>query len=126
MCLLRAVIGPMMSAMSLTMSVIIRDRDAVLLWEARRKASAQLVSHDVHVLLDDAGIAIGVELDSPDAEIPFSELREAYRLPDDVLDALRRFEPSVSAFLRQDAAANVMMSVSVFPVTADDMALPPY
>jgi hypothetical protein len=43
-----------------------------------------------------------------------------------VLDALRRFEPSVSAFLRQDAAANVMMSVSVFPVAADDMALPPY
>jgi hypothetical protein len=116
----------MMSAMSLTMSVIIRDRDAVLLWEARRKASAQLVSHDVHVLLDDAGTAIGVELDSPDAQIPFSELREAYRLPDDVLDALRRFEPSVSAFLRQDAAANVMMSVSVFPVAADDMALPPY
>jgi hypothetical protein len=116
----------MMSAMSLTMSVIIRGRDAVLLWEPRRKASAQLVSRDVHVLLDDAGTAIGVELDSPDAEIPFSELRDAYRLPDDVLDALRRFEPSVSAFLRREAAANVMMSVSVFPVAADEMALPPY
>jgi hypothetical protein len=116
----------MMSAMSLTMSVIIRGRDAVLMWEPRRKASAQLVSRDVHVLLDDAGTAIGVELDSPEAEIPFSELRDGYRLPDDVLDALQRFEPSISAFLRRDGAANVMMSVSVFPVPADEMALPPY
>jgi hypothetical protein len=116
----------MMSAMSLTMSVIIRGRDAVLMWEPRRKASAQLVSRDVHVLLDDAGTAIGVELDSPEAEIPFSELRDGYRLPDDVLDALQRFEPSIGAFLRRDGAANVMMSVSVFPVPADEMALPPY
>jgi hypothetical protein len=116
----------MMSAMSITMSVIIRGRDAVLMWEPRRKASAQLVSRDVHVLLDDAGTAIGIELDSPEAEIPFSELRVAYRLPDDVLDALQRFEPSIGAFLRREGAANVMMSVSVFPVPADEMALPPY
>ena len=116
----------MMSAMSLTMSVIIRGRDAVLMWEPRRKASAQLVSRDVHVLLDDAGTAIGIELDSPEAEIPFSELRDGYRLPDDVLDALQRFEPSIGAFLRREGAANVMMSVSVFPVPADEMALPPY
>jgi hypothetical protein len=116
----------MMSAMSLTMSVIIRGRDAVLMWEPRRQASAQLVSRDVHVLLDDAGTAIGIELDSPEAEIPFSELRDGYRLPDDVLDALQRFEPSIGAFLRREGAANVMMSVSVFPVPADEMALPPY
>jgi hypothetical protein len=112
--------------MSLTMSVIIRGRDAVLMWEPRRKASARLVSRDVHVLLDDDGAAIGVELDSPEAEIPFSELRDGYRLADDVLDALQRFEPSIGAFLRRDGAANVMMSVSVFPVPADEMALPPY
>ena len=116
----------MMSAMSLTMSVIIRGRDAVLMWEPRRKASAQLVSRDVHVLLDDAGTAIGIELDSPEAEIPFSELRDAYRLPDDVLDALQRFEPSIGAFLRREGAANVMMSVSGFPAPADEMARPPY
>ena len=108
------------------MSVIIRGRDAVLLWEPRRKASALLVSRDVHVLLDDAGAAIGVELDSPDAVIPFAELEDTHRIAVDVLDALRRFEPSVSAFLRMGAAANVMMSVSVFPVAADEMALPPY
>jgi hypothetical protein len=115
----------MMSDMSLTMSVIIRGRDAVLLWEPRTKASAQLISRDVHVLLDAAQVAIGVELDSPDAEIPFTELRDTYGLGADVLDTLRRFEPSVSAFLHMEAAANVMMSVSVFPVVADEMALPP-
>jgi hypothetical protein len=116
----------MMSAMSLTMSVIIRGRDAVLLWEPRQKASTRLLSRDVHVLLDAADTAIGIELDSPDAEISFGELQATYQLAPDVLDALRRFEPSVSAFLRMGAAANVMMSVSVFPVVADEMALPPY
>jgi hypothetical protein len=115
----------MMSDMSLTMSVIIRGRDAVLLWEPRTKASAELISRDVHVLLDAAQTAIGVELDSPDAEIPFTDLRDTYGLGADVLDALRRFEPSVSAFQHMEAAANVMMSVSVFPVVADEMALPP-
>jgi hypothetical protein len=116
----------MMAAMSLTVSVIIRGRDAVLLWEPRRKASTQLLSRDVHVLLDDAGAAIGVELDSPDAEIPFLQLQDSFALSDEVLDTLRRFSPSVSAFLRMGPAANVMMSVSVFPVVADEMALPPY
>jgi hypothetical protein len=116
----------MISAMSLTMSVIIRSRGAVLLWEPRTKASAQLISRDVHVLLDDAHVAIGAELDSPDAQIPFTTLRDTYQLGVDVLDALRRFEPSLSAFLHMETAANVMMSVSVFPVEADEMALPPF
>jgi hypothetical protein len=115
----------MMIPMSTTMSVIMRGGAAVLLWEARDKSYAQLVARDVHVLLDSAHVAIGVELDSPDAEIPIAELRDSYQLAPEVLGALRRFEPSVSAFLRMQAPANVIMSVSVFPVGAGEMALPP-
>jgi hypothetical protein len=78
------------------------------------------------VLLDKTDTAIGVELDSPDATIPFAELADTYGLGAEVLDALRRFEPSVTAFLRMQTPANVMMSVSVFPAAADEMALPPF
>jgi hypothetical protein len=115
----------MMLSVSITMSVIMRGGAAVLLWEARDKSYAQLVSRDVHVLLDAAHVAIGIEMDSPDAEIPISELRDSYQLGPEVLGALRRFEPSVSAFLRMQAPANVIMSVSVFPVDVEAMALPP-
>ena len=58
------------------------------------------LTDDVMVDLDDLNVAVGVEVLTLDAHIPFSKLESDCHVHSDVIDLLRRIQPSVAASLR--------------------------
>jgi uncharacterized protein YuzE len=64
-------------------------------------AVARTVEHNecVNVDLDDMAIAVGIELLDLDAKIPFTELNTNYHVSSEVVELLRRIQPTINKFV---------------------------
>ena len=58
------------------------------------------LTEDVMVDIDDMNVAVGVEVLTLDARIPFSKLEADCHVHSDVIELLRKIQPSVAASLR--------------------------
>lgn len=66
------------------------------------------VDHDGRVIvdLDDMGVAVGVELLDLDAVIPFDALTTNYHVESNVIELLRRIQPTINSFMMQSQSSN--------------------
>lgn len=64
-------------------------------------AVATSVEHNecVVVDLDEMNVAVGIELLDLDAKIPFAELKSQYHVQSDVVEILRRIQPTINKFV---------------------------
>lgn len=57
------------------------------------------VSESVLIDLDEFGVAVGIEVLSLAAEIPFTDLKTTYHVHSEVIEQLRTIRPTVGAFM---------------------------
>ena len=78
-----------------------RDADAAYIRLSNERVARTIeVNEDVLVDLDANGIAVGVEMLSLDAQIPFTKLKKHVHLHSEVIDHVRRIRPSINDFFR--------------------------
>lgn len=58
------------------------------------------INDSILVDLDDMGVAVGIEILSLDADIPFTEITKQCHMHSDVIDSVRTIQPSISGFVR--------------------------
>jgi uncharacterized protein YuzE len=71
------------------------------------------LSQDILVDLDHTGMVVGVEVLQLGATIPFSKLTEDFHVHSDVIELLRRVQPSVSGFISLTQSSEGTSSVQV-------------
>ncbi|WP_051681722.1 DUF2283 domain-containing protein [Cellulomonas sp. HZM] len=78
-------------------------------------ASTKTLTDDVLVDLDTMGVAVGIEVLSRGAKIPFGRLTTELHIHSTVVELVRQIQPSVSAFsVRSEAEASTLASSPQF------------
>jgi uncharacterized protein YuzE len=81
-------------------------------------ARTKTLTDAVQVDLDEFGVAVGIEVLTLDAEIPFSRLVADFHVPSNAIDLLRYVQPSVSGFLITHATDGTVESTD--PISAGE------